>query len=98
VTRVYRARPVASCSGCGGDRDRPGQAFCKVCHAADMKKRRAAEKEQRRLASLRGEAKALREAVALLKRARMSIALKTDVGGLVRKDIGEFVTRMEAAR
>jgi DNA-binding Xre family transcriptional regulator len=46
-------RKKKTCSTCGGERDRPGQAVCKFCHGQYMKKFRAA-----RVTVLRTEMKA----------------------------------------
>jgi len=39
------------CSRCGGPRSRPGQAYCRKCHAARMREQRAKAREE--LAQLR---------------------------------------------
>lgn len=40
-----------TCSKCGGDRDRPGQGYCRSCHAEYMKEWRARQRTE--LESLR---------------------------------------------
>lgn len=49
------------CSKCGGERDRPGQAYCRACHAAYQREHRPRHSEladeQRKKANARAYAK-----------------------------------------
>jgi len=46
------------CSGCGGDRDRLGQAYCKKCHRAYMQRWR--ENHDESITALKSQIKELR--------------------------------------
>jgi hypothetical protein len=62
-----------------------------------MRERRAAKKEREALAAAAQEKNVLREARRLLERARTSIAMRSDVGGAVRRDIEQFLERRDVA-
>jgi hypothetical protein len=42
---TYRTPGTKVCSICAAPRDRPGQAYCRACHAADMRSRRPAHRD-----------------------------------------------------
>lgn len=60
-TSTTKRRANAPCSGCGGKRDRPGQAYCRVCHRINMRRQRAEEKA--RLRAIRDELTRLRKLI-----------------------------------
>lgn len=57
----HRAERPAGCGHCGGPSDRPGQSFCRACHAAYSREWRKRQAEKRR--ALAEELATLRQTV-----------------------------------
>jgi hypothetical protein len=55
--RLRAVKGLNLCSGCGGQRNRRGQRYCRACHAAYMREHRPAHRDLAPLAKLKANAR-----------------------------------------